>query len=134
MGKGKILVVDDEPEIVASLTMRLESKGYDVITALDGVQATRMAQEQIPQLIILDIGMPSKSGHDVLRSLRDSDVTYSIPVIYLTARTSAEDYRRAIEGSVDRFITKPFRSEEILGAVEELMRRPRPGPMLYHQD
>lgn len=130
MGKGRILVVDDEPEIVESLTMRLESDGYDVLTAADGVQATRIALDEGPELIILDIGMPSKSGHDVVRSLRDAKKTCSIPVIYLTARTSAEDYKRAIEGGVDRYITKPFRQTELLHAVDELIRYPRPAPEL----
>ena len=133
MDKGRILVVDDEPEIVECLTMRLESYGYEVITAADGSQATRLALDETPRLIILDIGMPSKSGHDVVRSLRESEKTCSIPVIYLTARTSAEDYKKAIEGGVDRYITKPFRQQELLHAVDELIRFPRPAPMPHTQ-
>jgi DNA-binding response OmpR family regulator len=133
MGKGRILVVDDEPEIVESLTMRLESNGYDVITAMDGIQATQVALENMPELIILDIGMPSRSGHDVLRSLRETEKTCVIPVIYLTARTSAEDYKRAIEGGADRYITKPFHPEELLHAVEMLVRYPRPSPAPHPQ-
>ncbi len=66
MSKGRILVVDDEPDIVRSLSIRLGSMGYEVITALDGLSATRKAIEEQPELIILDIGMPAGNGHVVV--------------------------------------------------------------------
>lgn len=123
MSKGRILVVDDEPEIVRSLTLRLNAAGYEVHSAMDGLNATKKAIEQQPDLIVLDIGMPAGSGHVVVDRLRNIGETSHIPVIYLTARTSEEDYRKAREGRVCKFITKPFDSEVLLAAIESQMDR-----------
>jgi len=128
MSKGKILVVDDEPDIVRSLSLRLGSVGYDVSTAFDGLSATRKAIEEQPELIILDIGMPAGNGHVVVERLRNIGETCHIPVIFLTARTSAEDYRKAREGGVCKFITKPFDPDILLTAVEDQIFRYRQIP------
>lgn len=123
MSKGKILVVDDEPEIVRSLSIRLGSVGYDVSTANDGLSATRMAIEVQPDLILLDISMPGGSGHEVVERLSNIGETCHIPVIYLTACTADDDYRKAREGGVCKFITKPFDPEILLSAVEDQISR-----------
>jgi len=123
MSKGRILVVDDEPEIVRSLTLRLNAAGYEVHSAMDGLSATKKAIEQQPDLIVLDIGMPAGSGHVVVDRLRNIGETSHIPVIFLTARSSEEDYRKAREGRVCKFITKPFDSEVLLAAIETQMER-----------
>ena len=125
MSKGRILVVDDEPDIVRSLSIRLGSLGYEVSTALDGLSATRKAIEEQPKLIILDIGMPAGNGHVVVERLRNIDETSNIPVIYLTACTAAEDYRKARQGGVCKYITKPFDSDILLSAVEDQIARAR---------
>jgi len=124
MGKerGRILVVDDEPEIVKTVGLRLKASGYEVLTAGDGIQATSIAMHDHPDVIILDIGMPAGDGHLVAKRLRDS-VKSMIPIIFLTAHTSKEDYEKAFEEGVAKYITKPFRPEELLAAVEELMER-----------
>lgn len=121
MLKGKILVVDDEPEIVKSVKIRLEASGYEVITAMDGLQATQIAIKQQPDLIILDIGMPAGDGHVVLKRIKDNVSTETIPIIFLTARTSMDDYEKAGDAGIDKYLTKPFKSEELLAAVEELL-------------
>ncbi len=125
MSKGRILVVDDEPDIVRSLSIRLGAMGYDVSTAFDGLSATRQAIEEQPELIILDIGMPAGNGHAVVERLRNIDETSHIPVIYLTACTADEDFRKAREGGVCKYITKPFDSEILLSAVEDQINQSR---------
>ncbi len=125
MSMGRILVVDDEPDIVRSLSIRLESMGYEVSSATDGLSATRKAIEEQPELIILDIGMPAGNGHVVVERLRNITETCHIPVIYLTACTADEDYRKAREGGVCKYITKPFDSEILVAAVEDQIARAR---------
>lgn len=125
MSKARILVVDDEPDIVRSLSLRLRSEGYDVSTAMDGLGATKKAIEEQPDLIILDIGMPAGNGHVVVERLSNISDTADIPVIYLTARTSADDYRKAREGGVSRYITKPFDTDILLTAVQDQLDRAR---------
>ena len=125
MCKGRILVVDDEPEIVRSLTLRLNAAGYHVQSAMDGLSATKKAIEEQPELIILDIGMPAGNGHVVVERLRNIGETSHIPIIYLSARSSAEDYRQAREGGVCKYITKPFDSEILMAAIETQMERMR---------
>lgn len=125
MSKGRILVVDDEPDIVRGLTLRLSSEGYQVSGAMDGLGATKKAIEEQPELIIMDIGMPAGNGHVVVERLRNIGETCHIPIIYLTARTGEEDYRQAREGGVCKYITKPFDTEILLAAVEDQMERIR---------
>ncbi|MBU8871738.1 MAG: response regulator [Gemmatimonadales bacterium] len=125
MNKGRILVVDDEPDIVRGLTLRLSSEGYQVTSAMDGLGATKKAIEEQPELIIMDIGMPAGNGHVVVERLRNIGETCHIPIIYLTARTGEEDYRQAREGGVCKYITKPFDTEILLAAVEDQMWRIR---------
>ncbi|MHC4944245.1 MAG: response regulator [Planctomycetota bacterium] len=119
--KRKILVVDDEPDIVNCLSSRLESESFQVITANDGYHAAKAALEQLPDLIVLDIGMPAGTGHEVVRCLRQSESTKDTPIIFLTAHTSPKDYRLAAEGGVDRYITKPYRPEKLIAAIYELL-------------
>jgi len=123
MSKGKILVVDDEPEIVKSVSMRLSANGYETVVAMDGIQATSMAVKEQPDVIILDIGMPAGDGHTIVKRLRNSAKTNCIPIVFLTARTSDEDHQKAYDQGVDKYITKPFDSEELVAAIDELAIR-----------
>jgi DNA-binding response OmpR family regulator len=113
MNKGRILVADDEPDIVHSLSLRLGAAGYHVVTAMDGLGATKAAIEHQPD------------GHVVVERLRHIAATSHIPVIYLTARTGEDDYRRAREGGVAKYITKPFDAVVLLAAVEDQLERSR---------
>jgi len=122
MSKAKVLVVDDEQEILWGLSTRLKQNHYDVLTANDGFQATRTAMREMPDLIILDIGMPLGNGHEVVRCLRKDDNTRDIPIILLTAHNSERDYRQAVKFGVERYITKPFKGETLMKAVEDLLK------------
>jgi len=113
-----ILVVDDEPEIVIAVSMRLKSAGYKVIAARDGMQATKMALQENPDVVILDIGMPCGDGHAIASRLADSISTMMVPVIFLTARTSQNDRSKAQSVRAFDYITKPFTSGRLLNAVE----------------
>lgn len=114
---AKILVVDDEPDIVKGVTMRLKFAGYEVITACDGAMATQIAIRERPDLIVLDIGMPCGDGHMVAQRLGDNSATMTIPIIFLTARTALEERDKAIAEGAVAFITKPFVPDELLTAV-----------------
>ena len=115
--KGLILVVDDEPEIVKALTLRLKFHGYEVIAADDGARATQAAIRQQPNLIILDIGLPCGDGFEIARRLSSNVNTLHIPIIFLTARTGPMNEALAREAGGLDFITKPFTAERVLSAV-----------------
>ncbi|MFH2050181.1 MAG: response regulator [bacterium] len=121
MSKGKILVADDEEEIVKSVSLRLISNGYDVVTARDGIHAVTVAVKEKPDVIILDVCMPAGDGHLVAKHLKDLISTCEIPIIFLTARTDEEDFQKAYLEGVSKYITKPFNPNELMAAVSELI-------------
>jgi DNA-binding response OmpR family regulator len=118
---GKILVIDDEPEVVSALTMRLKYANYEVISAIDGAAATRAAIMFHPDLIILDIGIPVGDGHTVAMRLSENLATVFIPIIFLTARSSQLDRDRAISVGAFDYITKPYTPDRLLKAVERAL-------------
>jgi DNA-binding response OmpR family regulator len=116
--KKKILVVDDEEDILHFLELVLGEKGYEVVTAGGGQEALTRAHIDQPDLILLDIMMPQMDGWEVLKLLRIDDETASIPVAMLSARTEARDRVQGLqEGAVD-YICKPFSLQELLGKIE----------------
>jgi len=116
--KKKILVVDDEGDILHFLELVLREKGYEVATASSGHEALTRAQMAKPDLILLDIMMPQMDGWEVLKLLRVDDETSDIPVAMLSARTEAKDRVQGLqEGAVD-YICKPFSLDELLAKVE----------------
>jgi DNA-binding response OmpR family regulator len=121
MPEYKIMVVDDEMEIVRAVGMRLMVAGYKVITALDGGMAIGMAEIERPDLVILDIGMPHADGHKVAACLRENPRTWLTPIIYLTARTSEEDKARAYQSGAVAYLTKPFKTQDLLGVVSRAL-------------
>ncbi|MFH2050182.1 MAG: response regulator transcription factor [bacterium] len=121
MSKGKVLIVDDEPDIIRAISMRLKAEGYDAVAAMDGMQAVNMAMKEHPDLIILDIGLPAGDGHSVVERLQASTITCTTPIIFLTARTSEEDYKKAMSRGVNRYITKPFDPQELISCVASLI-------------
>ncbi|MEZ4416935.1 MAG: response regulator [Gemmatimonadota bacterium] len=116
----KVLIVDDEHDVLRALKMRFEANGYQVCFASDGVQATAIARRERPDLIVLDIGMPGGDGFVVAERLRATATTQMIPIIMLTARTGISDAQRAMELQVDRYLTKPFNPEELLRVAAQL--------------
>jgi two-component system alkaline phosphatase synthesis response regulator PhoP len=121
---ARILIVDDEPEMVRGLQDNLRFEGYETLTATQAREGLRLALREAPDLILLDVMMPELSGWDVLRSLRQERV--DIPVILLTARGEEVDRVLGLELGADDYITKPFSLRELLARVRAVLRRPGP--------
>jgi DNA-binding response OmpR family regulator len=117
----RILVVDDEMYIVNILDFSLESEGYRVTTAANGEEALRMAVEQPPDLIILDVMMPKIDGFEVCRALKAKEETKQVPIILLTAKDRDADRKKGQEVGCDIYMTKPFSPVRLLDAVRELL-------------
>ena len=118
--KKKILVVDDEEDILHFLELVLREKGYQVATASSGHEALTRAQMEKPDLILLDIMMPQMDGWEVLKLLRVDDETSAIPVAMLSARTEAKDRVQGLqEGAVD-YICKPFSLQDLLAKIDAI--------------
>lgn len=120
---ARVLVVDDEAQIVRVLRGYLERAGFTVLTAYDGAEALRLARQERPDLIILDLMLPGMDGIDVCRALRkESDV----PIIMLTARVEETDRIIGLELGADDYVTKPFSPREVVARVRAVLRRTRP--------
>jgi len=117
----KILVVDDEPDIIKMLGARLKANGYEVISAQDGIQAVSVAHKEKPDLIILDIKMPAQDGYAVYQNLKMAASTSLTPIIFLTALPPEEVNKKVQELGADGYISKPFDTEDILSKIKELM-------------
>ncbi|MGB0125865.1 MAG: response regulator transcription factor [Silvibacterium sp.] len=118
---AKILVVEDEPNMVAGLRDNFEFEGYEVITARDGIEGLARALEESPDLVVLDVMMPRMSGLEVCRQLRAKRA--SIPIIMLTARGQEVDKVVGLELGADDYVTKPFSIRELLARVRAILRR-----------
>lgn len=119
--KRKILIVDDERDIVKALTIRLQSNGYHTVVAFDGVQGVFMAHKERPDLIILDIRMPAGDGFSVAEKLKESKRMSRIPVIFVTGSPERNAEERARELGARFFIKKPYDPEELLDAVRRAL-------------
>jgi DNA-binding response OmpR family regulator len=126
----KILVVEDEPKMVAGLRDNFEFEGYEVISAADGVEGLQRALAEAPDLVILDVMMPRLSGLEVCKQLRAQ--RGSIPIIMLTARGQEVDKVVGLELGADDYVTKPFSIRELLARVKAVLRRTAVVPK--HQD
>ncbi len=120
----RILIVDDEPEMIRGLVDNLHFEGYQTITAGDGEHGLALALSEAPDLIVLDLMMPGLSGWDVCRTLRQKGL--DIPVIMLTARGEETDQVRGLEMGADDYVTKPFSLRELLARIRAVLRRPGP--------
>ena len=118
---AKILVVEDEPAMVAGLRDNFEFEGYEVITARDGVEGLQRALDESPDLVVLDVMMPRMSGLEVCKQLRAQ--RGSIPIIMLTARGQEVDKVVGLELGADDYVTKPFSIRELLARVKSVLRR-----------
>ncbi|NBD25078.1 response regulator YycF [Paenibacillus glycinis] len=122
---GKILVVDDEQPIADIIKFNLEKEGYQVICAFDGGEAVRLAFEELPDLILLDLMLPVKDGMDVCREVRTRLQT---PIIMLTAKDTELDKVLGLELGADDYVTKPFGTRELLARVKAHLRRTKSEP------
>ncbi|HEX7322564.1 MAG TPA: response regulator [Mycobacterium sp.] len=116
----RVLVVDDEPQILRALKINLSARGYEVITASTGAGALRAAAERSPDVVILDLGLPDISGVEVLAGLRG---WLGAPVIVLSARTDSADKVEALDAGADDYVTKPFGMDEFLARLRAAVRR-----------
>ena len=115
-----ILIVDDDVELVGLLRFALTSAGYDVVTAFDGQQALRRLHEHRPELVVLDVNLPFRSGFEVLAELRK---TSQVPVMMLTVRATEEDEVQGLDLGADDYLRKPFSPRALLARVRSLLRR-----------
>jgi two-component system alkaline phosphatase synthesis response regulator PhoP len=120
----RILIVDDEPAIVRGLEDNLRFEGYETLAASSGEQGLARALAEAPDLVLLDVTMPGRSGWDVCRELRQRGL--DVPIIMLTARGEEADRVRGLELGADDYVTKPFSLRELLARVRAVLRRPGP--------
>ena len=124
---ARILVVEDEPSLVETISYNLRRVGYEVQSERDGINGLRAAQAQMPDLVILDLMLPGMDGLDVCRPLRR---TSSVPILILTARNDEVDKVVGLEMGADDYVTKPFSMRELLARVKAMLRRNAAAPVL----
>ncbi|UXZ55479.1 response regulator [Halomonas sp. 7T] len=123
---AKVLVVDDEPNIVLSLEFLMEQAGFEVITAEDGEQALEQVKNTSPDLLLLDISLPGMSGFDVLERLRGQEATAHLPIIMLTAHGRDVEREKGMALGADDYITKPFSTQSLVEKVKALLTEEQP--------
>lgn len=123
-----ILVVDDDFDTCALISLKLRSRGFDVRTAANGEEALAEISEARPDLIVLDIMMPKLGGFDVCRRLRDDNATSDIPIIMLTSRACESDVEQGLAVGADEYMAKPFSPRELIERVALLLSRPTARP------
>ncbi|MGZ4427348.1 MAG: response regulator [Nocardioidaceae bacterium] len=116
----RVLVVDDEPQIVRALRVNLLARSYEVVTATNGRQALDAAAREHPDLVVLDLGLPDLDGVDVVRALRDWS---KVPILILSGRLNSGEKIRALDAGADDYVTKPFNVDELVARVRAVTRR-----------
>jgi two-component system KDP operon response regulator KdpE len=119
----RILVVDDEPQILRALRVNLRARGYDVDTAGDGTTALKTAADNPPDLVILDLGLPDLDGVEVIGGLRGWT---AVPIVVLSGRADSHDKVDALDAGADDYVTKPFGVDELLARIRAALRRAQP--------
>ncbi|MBN3033754.1 MAG: response regulator [Candidatus Saganbacteria bacterium] len=122
-GKNRILLIEDEEDIVEALRLRLEANGYEVIAALDGTDGLNKARTAAPDLIILDIMLPKLDGYKIARMLKFDEKFAMIPIVMLTAKVQPTDIQRGQEAGADGYITKPFKADDLLAEIKRLIQK-----------
>lgn len=126
MNAPRLLLVEDDPALAELLEFRFRGEGYAVTATPDGDEALLLAQEEVPDLVVLDWMIEGTSGIEVCRRLRRAKETAHVPIIMLTARGAEDDKIRGLETGADDFVTKPFSPRELIARVNAIMRRIRP--------
>lgn len=129
MAKEKILIVDDEEDILKLVDFNLSKEGYSTITATSGEQAVTLARRESPGLIVLDLMLPGVDGLDVCRLLKMDPSTRNIPIVILTAKGEDADIVTGLELGADDYITKPFSPRVLIARVKAALRRTRTAPL-----
>ena len=126
MDKKRILVVDDEKDLVETLTYRLEANNYEVIMACDGQEGLEKARSANPDLIILDLMLPKLDGYKVCRMLKFDEKYKRIPIILFSARAQENDKKMGEDVGANAYVTKPFEPQALLGKIKELLELAQP--------
>lgn len=116
----QVLLIEDEPNIIEAISFILSRDGWTVKTHSNGADAVEMVKERRPDVVILDVMLPGKSGYDILRELRDDPEVKGLPVLILTARGQTKDREIAERAGCDAFMTKPFSNADVLETVRAL--------------
>jgi DNA-binding response OmpR family regulator len=122
-GKPLILIADDDPDILALVSFRLERAGYEVVQARNGEEAVQVALARRPDLAVLDVMMPRVDGYEATRRLRQHEETSRMPIILLTARVQEEDIARGFDAGADDYVRKPFSPQELGSRVQAALGR-----------
>ncbi len=120
---ARIMVVDDEPQIVRALAINLRARGYEVTTASDGDEAVAVAAIAPPDVVVLDLGLPDQDGVDVIGRLRARS---AVPILVLSGRSDSADKVEALDAGADDYVTKPFGMDELLARLRVILRRGAP--------
>jgi len=118
-----VLCADDDEDILSLVSLRLRRAGFDVATAADGEQAVQIARERQPALAVLDVMMPKLTGYEVLAELRGDEALRGMKVILLSARVQEVDVARGMDAGADAYLAKPFKAQDLVSKVEELLER-----------
>lgn len=119
---GHVLLIEDEPNIIEAVRFILSREGWRVDTHSNGEDAVEIVRAKSPDVVILDVMLPGRSGYDILREMRDDPALLSLPVLMLTARGQTKDREMAERAGASHFMTKPFSNAEVLEAVRSLRR------------
>jgi two-component system, OmpR family, phosphate regulon response regulator PhoB len=122
---GRVLVVDDEPDVLLLCRLNLQQRGHEVLEAPEGTRALELARERHPDVIVLDLMLPGIDGYDVLESLKQDEQTSDIPVLVLTAKSLHADRERSHGLGASKFLTKPFLPSELCELVDSLVSKGR---------
>lgn len=119
--KKKILIVDDEPNIVMTLEYTFKKKDFQVFIARDGSEALTILKDNKPDVVLLDIMMPNVDGYQTLKMIKENDSLNSIKVVFLTAKNKASDIEKGLKLGADKYLTKPFSIKKIVSEIHELL-------------
>jgi DNA-binding response OmpR family regulator len=119
--KKRILIIEDEEDLITTLIFRLESEGYEVMTAMDGESGLDKAKRENPDLILLDLMLPKMNGYRVCLSLKGDIKFKNIPIIIFTARAEETDKKKSEEAGADAYIAKPFEPAVLMSKIKELI-------------
>ena len=132
MSQKKILIVDDDPDVRLGLHVRLKANHYDVIFAADGMTSIAEARKHMPDLIILDLGLPAGDGFSVMERLKANDSLALIPVIVLSARDRVANMDRALKAGAKAFLQKPVDNAQLLSVIRQVLGEKSHAPAVVH--
>ncbi len=121
MSKHKILIVDDEPNIVMSLEYAFKKRDFEVFIARDGLEALELAKEKLPHIILMDIMMPHMDGYETLQKIKANEALENSKVIFLSAKSKSVDIEKGLELGANQYITKPFSIKKVVDEIENMI-------------